>query len=157
MTTPCPDSNCGEFAIIRSQAGLNSYKISVKEWVERAEYGETIVQALTAQLEPEFGRGFGKRNLFTMVRFATAIPDEQIVSALRRQLTWTHFHFSPFPSLRGGQRKAAEREASPWGTKQSLGLERLLQAPHTDRGLRNDGGGFLPLVASEGRGRLAMT
>ncbi len=58
---------------------------------KRAEYGEKIVQALTAQLEPEFGRGFGKRNLFNMVRFATAFPDEQIVSALRRQLTWTHF------------------------------------------------------------------
>ena len=58
---------------------------------KRAEYGEKIVQALTAQLEPEFGRGFGKRNLFTMVRFAAAFPDEQIVSALRRQLTWTHF------------------------------------------------------------------
>ena len=28
-----PDFNCGEFAIIKSQAGLNSYKISVKEWV----------------------------------------------------------------------------------------------------------------------------
>ncbi len=26
-----------------------------------------------------------------MVRFAAAFPDEQIVSALRRQLTWTHF------------------------------------------------------------------
>ncbi len=28
-----PDFNWGEFAIIKSQAGLNSYKISVKEWV----------------------------------------------------------------------------------------------------------------------------
>jgi len=28
-----PDFNYGEFAIIRSQAGLNSYKLSVKEWV----------------------------------------------------------------------------------------------------------------------------
>ncbi len=27
--------NYGEFATIRSQAGLNSYKISVKEWVEK--------------------------------------------------------------------------------------------------------------------------
>ena len=27
--------NYGEFAIIKSQAGLNSYKISVKEWVEK--------------------------------------------------------------------------------------------------------------------------
>mgnify|MGYP001806941532 CR=1 FL=1 len=30
-----PDFNCGEFAIIKSQAGLNSYKISAKEWVEK--------------------------------------------------------------------------------------------------------------------------
>lgn len=30
-----PNFNYGEFATIRSQAGLNSYKISVKEWVAR--------------------------------------------------------------------------------------------------------------------------
>ena len=30
-----PDFNYGEFAIIKSQAGLNSYKLSVKEWVEK--------------------------------------------------------------------------------------------------------------------------
>ena len=30
-----PNFNYGEFAIIRSQAGLNRYKISVKEWVEK--------------------------------------------------------------------------------------------------------------------------
>jgi hypothetical protein len=30
-----PDFNYGEFAIIKSQVGLNSYKISVKEWVQK--------------------------------------------------------------------------------------------------------------------------
>ena len=30
-----PDFNYGEFAIIKSQSGLNSYKISVKEWVKK--------------------------------------------------------------------------------------------------------------------------
>ena len=30
-----PDFNYGEFAIIKSQAGLNSYKISVKDWVKK--------------------------------------------------------------------------------------------------------------------------
>lgn len=30
-----PGFNSGEFAIIKSQAGLNSYKLSVKEWVEK--------------------------------------------------------------------------------------------------------------------------
>lgn len=30
-----PSFNYGEFAIIKSQAGLNSYKLSVKDWVEK--------------------------------------------------------------------------------------------------------------------------
>ena len=30
-----PNFNYGEFAIIKSQAGLNSYKISVKEWASK--------------------------------------------------------------------------------------------------------------------------
>lgn len=30
-----PNFNYGEFAIIRSQSGLNNYKISVKEWAEK--------------------------------------------------------------------------------------------------------------------------
>ncbi|MBI3815856.1 MAG: hypothetical protein HY279_15475 [Nitrospinae bacterium] len=31
---------------------------------KRAEYGEQIVQSLTAQLVPRYGRGFSKRNLW---------------------------------------------------------------------------------------------
>ena len=30
-----PDFNYGEFAIIKSQAGLNSYRISIKDWVTK--------------------------------------------------------------------------------------------------------------------------
>ena len=30
-----PDFNYGEFAIIKSQAGLNNYKLSVKDWVQK--------------------------------------------------------------------------------------------------------------------------
>jgi hypothetical protein len=30
-----PNFNYGEFAIIKSQAGLNSYKLSIKEWTEK--------------------------------------------------------------------------------------------------------------------------
>jgi predicted nuclease of restriction endonuclease-like (RecB) superfamily len=58
---------------------------------KRAEYGEQIVSALSAQLELEFGRGFGEKNLRRMIQFAEAFPDEKIVAALRRQLGWTHF------------------------------------------------------------------
>jgi len=58
---------------------------------KRAEYGAEIVAALGRRLEAEFGRGFGRRNLFRMIRFAEAFPDPEIVSALRTQLGWTHF------------------------------------------------------------------
>lgn len=58
---------------------------------KRAEYGEKIVHALSAQLTAEFGRGFGARSLFRMIRFAEVFPDTGIVSALRTQLGWTHF------------------------------------------------------------------
>jgi predicted nuclease of restriction endonuclease-like (RecB) superfamily len=58
---------------------------------KRAEYGERIVSALGTQLTQEFGRGFGTRNLFRMIRFAEVFPDSKIVTALRTQLGWTHF------------------------------------------------------------------
>ena len=58
---------------------------------KRAEYGEKIVHALSAQLIAEFGRGFTMRNLFRMIRFAEVFPDHNIVSAPRTQLGWTHF------------------------------------------------------------------
>ena len=58
---------------------------------KRAEYGEQILTALSAQLEVEFGRGFGQRNLARMIKFAEAFPDGEILSALRSKLGWTHF------------------------------------------------------------------
>jgi predicted nuclease of restriction endonuclease-like (RecB) superfamily len=57
----------------------------------RAGYGATIVSALGRQLSAEYGRGFSARSLRHMIRFAECFPDERIVSALRRQLSWTHF------------------------------------------------------------------
>jgi hypothetical protein len=58
---------------------------------KRAEYGEQIVSALGRQLSSEFGRGFSDKSLRHMIRLAEVFPDLQIVSALLRQLTWTHF------------------------------------------------------------------
>ncbi len=58
---------------------------------ERADYGERIVSAVGRQLAREYGRGFSEKSLRHMIRFAQVFPDEKIVSALRRQLTWTHF------------------------------------------------------------------
>ncbi len=58
---------------------------------KRAGYGERIVVAAAARLTAEFGRGFTDKNLRHMIRFAEAFPDREIVYALSRQLSWTHF------------------------------------------------------------------
>jgi len=57
---------------------------------QRAGYGEEIVSTLSRQLTADFGRGFSAKNLRHMVRLAQTFPDEAIVSALRRQLSWSH-------------------------------------------------------------------
>jgi len=41
---------------------------------KRAEYGAEILQALSAKLTAEFGRGFSEKSLRHMVRFAEAFP-----------------------------------------------------------------------------------
>ncbi|VAW18390.1 FIG00937980: hypothetical protein [hydrothermal vent metagenome] len=41
-----PNFNYGEFAIIRNQSGLNSFKVSVKEWVIYAEEADLLNVAL---------------------------------------------------------------------------------------------------------------
>lgn len=56
----------------------------------RAAYGEQIVSALSRQLEADYGRGFSAKNLRHMVRFAEIFPTADIVSAVQRQLSWTH-------------------------------------------------------------------
>ncbi|MFA6174370.1 MAG: PDDEXK nuclease domain-containing protein [Kiritimatiellales bacterium] len=56
----------------------------------RAEYGRKIVNALSAHLVSEYGKGWSEKHLRHCLRFAEVFPDEAIVSALRRQLSWTH-------------------------------------------------------------------
>ncbi len=58
---------------------------------KRANYGDRIVQTLSAQLIPDYGRGFGKRNLWNMIKFIESFPDVKIVQTLSAQLTWSHF------------------------------------------------------------------
>jgi hypothetical protein len=57
----------------------------------RADYGARIVSAVGRQLEGVYGRSFGEKSLRHMIRFSLAVPSAEIVSALRRQLSWSHF------------------------------------------------------------------
>ena len=58
---------------------------------ERAEYGKQVIANLARDLTEAFGKGWSQRQLQHCLRFVEVFPDEQIVSALRRELSWTHF------------------------------------------------------------------
>lgn len=59
---------------------------------ERADYGKQIVSRLATQLNEAFEtREFNTRNLRRMMQFARQLPDEEIVSRLATQLSWSHF------------------------------------------------------------------
>lgn len=59
---------------------------------KRAEYGKQIIESLSQQLQVEYGKkGFETRNIRRMMQFATLFPEEQIVSQVATQLTWSHF------------------------------------------------------------------
>jgi len=79
-----PDFNYGEFATIRSQAGLNSYKLSIKEWVEKTNavglrattgrYGGTYAHA---DIAFEFGMWISPEFKIYLVKEFRRLKDEE--------------------------------------------------------------------------------
>lgn len=57
---------------------------------ERAEYGKQVIAGLAGQLTTAYGKGWSRQQLHHCLRFAETFPDQEILSALRRQLSWTH-------------------------------------------------------------------
>jgi hypothetical protein len=57
----------------------------------RAQYGNETMNRLAQKLVAEYGQGFGRRNLFRMVRFYQQFPNLQIVTTVSAQLSWSHF------------------------------------------------------------------
>ncbi len=58
---------------------------------ERAEYGSKIVATVSRQLVGEYGKGFVEKSLRRMIQFAEIFHNQQVVSDLTRQLSWSHF------------------------------------------------------------------
>ncbi|MEI8084741.1 MAG: PDDEXK nuclease domain-containing protein [Paludibacter sp.] len=57
---------------------------------QRAEYGKQIVLTLAKQLEVVYGSGWSEKHLRHCIRFAEVFPDNEIVSTVWRQLSWSH-------------------------------------------------------------------
>lgn len=55
---------------------------------QRADYGTHLIKNLSARLNADFGKGFSEQSLWNMRLFYLKFP---ILSALRRELTWTHY------------------------------------------------------------------
>jgi len=64
---------------------------------KRAEYGDQIVHAVSAQFAKEFGMGFSARNLRRMIQFVEATLDKEIVVTVSRQLD---YYFNNLPRMR---------------------------------------------------------
>ena len=72
---------------------------------QRAEYGKGLVKALSERLTAEFGKGYSVQGLWNMRQFYQSFP---ILSALRRELSWTHYRML----MRVNDPKAREYYAS---------------------------------------------
>jgi len=72
---------------------------------QRAEYGKGLVKALSERLTAEFGKGYSVQGLWNMRQFYQSFP---ILSALRRELSWTHYRIL----MRVNDPKAREYYAS---------------------------------------------
>jgi len=57
---------------------------------KRAEYGQKTIKQLSINLTAQYGKGWSEKQLRHCLRFAETFKNVKIVSALRRQLSWTH-------------------------------------------------------------------
>lgn len=78
-----------ELTLLYWQVGKTIRTQVLKE--ARAEYGKQVIANLATQLTAAYGKGWSKRNLLNMMRFAEIWPDQQIVQTLSAQLSWSHF------------------------------------------------------------------
>jgi len=58
---------------------------------ERAQYGRRILATVSRELTVEFGQAFTLRSLYRAIQFCQGFTDQEIVSTLSTQLSWSHF------------------------------------------------------------------
>jgi hypothetical protein len=56
----------------------------------RAEYGKEVLKILSAELQEEFGKGFGERNLRNFRQFYLTFKDTEFGIQCMPNLTWSH-------------------------------------------------------------------
>ena len=110
MNTDVENSTLKLFSDIRQMIATARHKVAVKVNREiillywnignrirkdilnesRAQYGKQIVKKLAEKLTIEYGRGWSENQLRHCLRTAEVFSEEQILSAVQRELSWTH-------------------------------------------------------------------
>lgn len=80
---------------VNSEASMMNWNIGkrIKEDIllnKRAEYGEQVLKRLAKKLRIRYGNGWGVQKLQHCVRAAYTFTNEEIMYAVRTQLSWTH-------------------------------------------------------------------
>jgi predicted nuclease of restriction endonuclease-like (RecB) superfamily len=94
----------------------------------RAEYGSYLIKSIAAEFQPQFGTGFSVRQLERNRQFYRLFP---IASALRTQLSWTHY--KALISVDNQDKRdfyIAESEKNNWTARQ---LERQINSQLFER------------------------
>ncbi|MBK6966435.1 MAG: DUF1016 family protein [Bacteroidales bacterium] len=77
-----------EATILNYQVGKHIQKFILKG--DRAPYGKQIILNLAESLIKTFGTGWSEKHLRHCLRCAESFSEQQILSAVQRQLNWTH-------------------------------------------------------------------
>ena len=77
-----------EVAMLNWRVGVYIHQFVLQG--NRAPYGKQIIANLSKLLVLNFGSGWSQKQLMHCLRSAESFSEEQIVSAVQRQLSWTH-------------------------------------------------------------------
>lgn len=69
---------------------IGKYLSEELDAINDEKYGSKIVSTVSRLLTERFGKGYMRANIFRMLRVSRVFPDEETVSTLSRQLTWSH-------------------------------------------------------------------
>jgi predicted nuclease of restriction endonuclease-like (RecB) superfamily len=77
-----------EITVLHYRVGQQINQEILKD--SRADYGKRVLRELSIRLVADYGPGWSEKHLRHCIKFESVFPDYSIVSALRRQLSWTH-------------------------------------------------------------------
>jgi predicted nuclease of restriction endonuclease-like (RecB) superfamily len=110
---------------------------------KRAEYGTYLIKQLSERLSKEFGKGFTVANVWNFRQFYLTFPENEILYAVRRELTWTHYRsIMRVDNPEARKYYISEAANQNWGTRQldrnisTLYYERLLSSKNKKDVLR---------------------